>query len=180
MKSRLMNAVLAAALACGAGGVMAQDMNVSHDLATGPFFLFAGKDAVAFTDTFTFTFTVGSLPSIASFTIDELSLTSFTDIDWDDNEAATLSGGGLVAPMVLGEAGIDSAFSFSNVEVTASPIVLTLKGVANGTGIPGQIKPGTYSIAAVAAPIPEPETYAMMLAGLGAIGFMAARRHRRG
>ena len=82
--------------------------------------------------------------------------------------------------MVLGEAGIDTAFSFSNVVVTASPIVLTLKGLADGSGIPGQISPGTYSIAAVAAPIPEPETYAMMLAGLGAIGFMAARRRRRG
>jgi hypothetical protein len=177
VNSRLKNAVLAAALACSAGGAMAEDMNVSHDLAAGPFFLFVGKDVGAFIDTFTFT--LGSLPATASFTIDELSLDSFTNIDWDDTAAATLSGGGLAAPMVLGEAGIDTAFSFSNVDVTASPIVLTLKGVADGAGIPGQIKPGTYSIAAVAAPIPEPETFAMMLAGLGAIGFMAARRHRQ-
>lgn len=33
-------------------------------------------------------------------------------------------------------------------------------------------------VAAVAAPIPEPETYAMMLAGLGLIGFVARRRKR--
>lgn len=34
-------------------------------------------------------------------------------------------------------------------------------------------------LATVTAPIPEPETYAMMLAGLGALGFLARRRRNR-
>jgi hypothetical protein len=33
-----------------------------------------------------------------------------------------------------------------------------------------------FSVNVTAAPVPEPETYAMMLAGLGALGFMARRR----
>ena len=33
-----------------------------------------------------------------------------------------------------------------------------------------------YTIELVTAPIPEPETYALMLAGLGLVGFMARRR----
>jgi hypothetical protein len=38
---------------------------------------------------------------------------------------------------------------------------------------------GAYAIASatvVAAPVPEPETYAMLLAGLGVVGFLARRR----
>lgn len=35
---------------------------------------------------------------------------------------------------------------------------------------------GQYSVALQALPVPEPETYAMLLAGLGLIGFMARRR----
>jgi len=40
----------------------------------------------------------------------------------------------------------------------------------------GQTVDQNYRIEMVAAPIPEPETYALMLAGLGLVGFMARRR----
>jgi hypothetical protein len=42
----------------------------------------------------------------------------------------------------------------------------------NGSGLFG----GKYAINAIAAPVPEPATWAMMLAGIGLIGFMAYRR----
>jgi hypothetical protein len=35
---------------------------------------------------------------------------------------------------------------------------------------------GYYTFTAVAAPVPEPETYALMLAGIAAVGFVAMRR----
>ena len=51
---------------------------------------------------------------------------------------------------------------------------LNVTGIGNGEA--GGIYTGAISVSAV----PEPETYAMMLAGLGAVGFLAARRRRQG
>lgn len=46
----------------------------------------------------------------------------------------------------------------------------TVSGVATGS------QGGAYSFAAVTQPVPEPETYAMLLAGLGLVGAVARRR----
>lgn len=52
--------------------------------------------------------------------------------------------------------------------LAAGDYFYTVKGV----GAPGS----TYSLKSVVAAVPEPETYALFLAGLGAVGFLAARR----
>lgn len=64
------------------------------------------------------------------------------------------------------------AFSASN--------TFTLGAGSYYYAVTGLGKPGSYSLssAAVAAPVPEPETYAMLAAGLGIIGFVASRRRR--
>ena len=74
--------------------------------------------------------------------------------------------------------GIDGLFtnmgkwSFAGVDGTAqTPLVLTLVGT---TSKASALYSGELSVAAV----PEPETYAMFLAGLGALGFVARRRAR--
>ena len=43
-----------------------------------------------------------------------------------------------------------------------------------GTGSAG----GFYTLSSTVTPVPEPETYALMLAGLGAMGFVARRRRQ--
>jgi hypothetical protein len=62
----------------------------------------------------------------------------------------------------------DDGFSFSG--LSAGSYSLTFLGT--GTGGYG----GFYTVSAV----PEPETYAMFLAGLGALGLMASRRRNQG
>ena len=67
---------------------------------------------------------------------------------------------------LIGSDSTPATFSFTG--LSAGSYFLTYVGV--GTGSYG----GTLEVTAV----PEPETYALMLAGLGMVGFMAARRSR--
>lgn len=58
---------------------------------------------------------------------------------------------------------------------TLNPGVHTV--MVKGTGVTGGA--ATYTGYVQAVPVPEPETYAMLGAGLGVIGFVAARRRRQ-
>lgn len=57
--------------------------------------------------------------------------------------------------------------------LTAGSYYIKIAGVANGS------LGGIYTASAVAVPVPEPETYAMMVAGLGLIGGVARRRMQK-
>ena len=64
-------------------------------------------------------------------------------------------------------------FRFADIELTSTiPLTLTVTGTKYGTGA------GVFSGELVMAPVPEPETYALMLGGLGVIGFLAVRRRQ--
>jgi hypothetical protein len=96
----------------------------------------------------------------------------------------------------LGGSGFDitngtlSLFNAANVQLATttwgtSSGSVTFNGAAAGsyywkvTGTEGELG-GAYLYAANTAPVPEPETYVMLLAGLGMIGFIGRRRLAKG
>ena len=85
---------------------------------------------------------------------------------WAMTTGAMLNG----TPAIAATSPTGSVF-FGFIEASGStPFVLTL------TGVPLAGKNTVYSGELTVTAVPEPETYAMMLAGLAALGFLARRR----
>ncbi|MEK8049976.1 FxDxF family PEP-CTERM protein [Ideonella sp. DXS22W] len=92
------------------------------------------------------------------------------------NFSATLDG----TPLVLSHVITGTSPFIQDMQTLAMTPILIGAGThqlkVTGTVI-GQYGGGySTTLALAAAPVPEPETYAMMLAGLGALGFLASRR----
>jgi hypothetical protein len=131
-----------------------------------------------------FTFDAGSNNGVAATVVDiPLSISGFTF----DTALATMSlsyagadgtiGGG--DDMVLQSVVLPSpGNSQDNLNLTwNTPLVSGLHYI-NVTGVTGGTEGGIYA-GAIAAAVPEPETYAMLLAGLGLMGAVVRRRGMR-
>jgi len=168
--------ILATALAFTAMGAYAEDQVYDVPL-TGPSaegtytasFNAVHAVAGAFVDTFTFT------PSIAGFLNGSLVTTAAnpaTDINFT---SATVNGIAFnFSPTGANEWG------FTDVAFSAGPIVLKLFGIAAPDLAPGTAVTASYAGTLNISAVPEPETWGMMLGGLGLIGFMARRRKKAG
>jgi hypothetical protein len=74
---------------------------------------------------------------------------------------------GTLVPSTLGAG--NKSISFSANETLGSSFVVSVQ-YDKAVGV------GSFGGSVTVTPVPEPETYALMLAGLGAIGFVARRR----
>ncbi len=113
--------------------------------------------------------------------------------DFSDVFTFTPAISGLSFSTIISNLFRSSSITFTSVSINGNPFSLsTLNGVSGGSsGLVSLTAPlvlsvfgtstgpvGSYSGNFAIAAIPEPETYAMMLAGLGLVGFMVRRRKK--
>ncbi len=117
-----------------------------------------------FTDWLDFTLPAGSSGNGASNVI---SLTTTGAVTFSKFELWDTANSSLISSGSTG--GSTSYLSFSGGAVPGA-YELRVDGSSSSSG------PNAYAGSVVISPVPEPETYAMLLAGLGLIGFTARRR----
>jgi hypothetical protein len=153
---KLRSLAAGAALVVATGSALAADQWVDLSTGTASFkstspVLQDGDDVITFTN-----LTSGTYDFLLTFSGQYLTLSSVSLND--------------VAGLFLG----DGKVVFGGVEGTGTtPFALTLVGNINKSN-------ALYSGEMTVTAVPEPETYAMFVAGLGALGFMARRRRLQG
>lgn len=128
----------------------------------------------------------GSLGNIVYFlngTGATASITATATVSVDGGPATTLPSAALAQTVITPSFGYFAGSSsaplggFTSFAVTGASITLTASG-GSFASIGGQPQ-NKLKFDFTATPVPEPETYALMLAGLGLVGFMARRRQGR-
>ncbi|MCR5867505.1 FxDxF family PEP-CTERM protein [Aquincola sp. J276] len=156
---KLNHLVAAAVLAVSGAQAFAVTQGESFNTASSTYKFGASEIDANGTFTFTLDATEGAMPGVYNI-VGSLSATNFSFTGVTLNSQSWT-----VNSVNNGKA------SFGYIELTSSiPLSLSVSGIKTGTGA------GVFSGELVMAPVPEPETYALMLAGLGAVGFVAWRR----
>lgn len=119
----------------------------------------------------TYLFTLSGLSDVSSAAVSVplpgKAITFATYSLWSAGGDAAVNGGDDVA---LGSWGFTTVVATNVSTLAAGTYYFAVQG--KGTGATG----GQYLLGAEVTAVPEPETLAMMLAGLGAVGFLARRR----
>lgn len=130
--------------------------------------VFSGNNAGnTFVDKYVFTAT----PS-GTLTASVESLTNLAKIGLDITGVALYNSSGLVQTGTQLLTGATDLWSLNATNLAADSYYLQVSGSVVGKAA------GDYWLNVGVAPVPEPETYGMMLGGLGLIGFLARRRKK--
>ena len=127
-----------------------------------------------FTETLTFTTLAGLLGIRVNTSADDINAQNDTDLT-----NIFLSGGSIVGQInilpTLSSTDTDEVYRLSALPVTAGEYTLTVQGIPAlfNSGFTGQV----IFTAAPTSAVPEPATWAMMMLGMGAVGY-ALRRKR--
>mgnify|MGYP003382628814 CR=1 FL=1 len=164
--------VAVAALVVAGVGAHAEDITVSGLLVPMSNTLFFGQyhqQAGLFTDTFTFNL-ASPQAVFASASLVTINLGGGQNIDFT---SATLNGTSLALSSPFPGFDVGGVIGSGPWPAANPQLTLVLKGTTDA-GLNGNY--ASYSGTLNVSPVPEPETLAMMLAGLGALGFLARRR----
>lgn len=137
------------------------------DLSTGSAGFSSTPITGVFTEVFTFTLTTNSIANSSVTAV----VNGSQDVDFT---SIVLSGpaGSFAFNLLLPDPVEVWALPPAGASLTAGAYSLTLTGVNSAS----QGSYGGNIAVTPLTPVPEPETYALMLAGLGALGFVARRR----
>jgi len=129
-----------------------------------------GTGLVSFDDNFMFTLLT---PGITGGSVLEFSIPGIIGAKFTGAElySGTVGSGSLMATAI----GTPESLSFSGIFTPAGSYYFHVAGAIDGVSV-GAAYSGAISVAA--APVPEPESYAMFLAGLGVMGAIAVRRNK--
>ncbi|MGI5013251.1 MAG: FxDxF family PEP-CTERM protein [Janthinobacterium lividum] len=176
MKKSLIAAIVLASASFGSSAVMAQDvignspqeLNLVDNTAFFGDTFDADNEGNTFADRFTFTIDgdmgmnldaiISSISRSADVGLDITGLTLYGEDDTLITSGTSLQSGDI------------DIWSVSSDNLMAGNYYLQVSGtMVSDTG-------GSFGGAVMLAPVPEPETYGMMLGGLGVLGFLARRR----
>ena len=190
MNKSLIAGIVFATATFGSSAVMAQTTPAATigntpqvlDLTDGSGFFgdtfAAGNNGATFADHVTFSVT-GTMPMNFDAIVSSISRTADTGLDFSGLSLYRV-GGGTGTGGTAGDTLISSGTSLQ----TGSMDVWTLSSDNLQAGdyyvmVGGNLvsdTSGSFGGAVMLAPVPDPETYGMMLAGLGVLGFLARRR----
>jgi len=170
----LVAAIVFATASLGSSAVLADDISHSQqalNLLDDSAFFGASFGMNNNDDTFLdqFTFTVGAVPSNLDAIVSSISRTADTGLNIT---GLSLYGstGTLVTSGNMSQTGAIDVWTLTTDNLASGDYYLQVSGnMVSDTA-------GSFGGSVMLAPVPEPETYGMMLAGLGLLGFMSRRR----